>query len=170
MKNKYNKEKITKEAIQVMDSTDSKAIARLMANARTTWADLGAFLGLSAPAAADRVRRLEERGLIKGYAVLVDPEALGYPLAALVAVSLERPEHRAAFLVKVAALPEVQECHHVAGDDDYSLKIRCRSPRHLEHILSEELKSIPGVVRTRTTIILSTVKETPVLPLAGERP
>lgn len=149
----------------MLDSNDSKIIARLMANARATWAELGALLGLSAPAAAERVRKLEEHGVIRGYAALVDPDAVGCGLAALVAVTLERPEHRGPFLAKVAATPEILECHHTAGDEDYLLKIRCAGPRHLERLVSDELKALPGLVRTRTTVILSTVKDTPVLPL-----
>ena len=123
---------------------------------------------MTGPAAADRVRKLEESGVIVGYAALVDPETVGALLTAFVAVTLERPEHRKAFLKRVAKLAEVQECHHVAGDDDYLLKIRCRGPRDLDRVISEELKSVPGVARTRTTIALSTAKETPIVPLPTE--
>ncbi|MDF9842239.1 MULTISPECIES: Lrp/AsnC family transcriptional regulator [unclassified Paenibacillus] len=148
-----------------MDSLDKKIINTLMANGRITWSELAGMLGLSSPAAADRVRRLEEQGVIKGYTALIDSESTGYSLAALVAVSLERPAHRQAFLTLVQKLPEIQECHHTAGDDDYILKIRCRGTRDLDRIISEELKGLPGIVRTRTTIILGTVKEIPNVPL-----
>lgn len=147
-----------------MDSNDLKVIVRLMEQARTTWAELGNLLGLSAPAAAERVRKLEELGIIKGYSAIVDPEAVGCGLAALISVTLERPENRTLFLQKVHKLPEVQECHHVAGDMDYIIKVRCSNTRHLESLISEKLKACEGV-KTRTTVILSTVKETPVLPL-----
>jgi len=126
---------------------------------------LAATLELSPPATADRVRRLEERGVVQGYSALVDPEAVGCGLTAFIAVTLERPEHRDAFLKRILELPQIQECHHVAGDDDYLLKVRCRSPRDLEQIISERIKSLQGIVRTRTTIVLSTAKETPALPL-----
>jgi Lrp/AsnC family transcriptional regulator, leucine-responsive regulatory protein len=148
-----------------LNELDYKLLQSLMAQGRMTWAELAGFLELSAPAAADRVRRLEERQVIKGYAALVDPEAIGCGLTAFVAVTLERPEHRRPFLQKIQALPEIQECHHVTGDDDYWLKVRCHSTRDLERLLSEDLKGLPGVLKTRTTIVLSTVKETPVLPL-----
>ncbi|MEK5029463.1 Lrp/AsnC family transcriptional regulator [Paenibacillus sp. FSL M7-1046] len=151
-----------------MDSLDHKIFKALMANGRMTWAELAGLLGLSSPAAADRVRRLEEQGMIKGYTALIDAESAGFGLAALIAVSLERPTHRQAFLELVLKLPEIQECHHTAGDDDYILKIRCRGTRDLDRIISEELKSLPGIVRTRTTIILGTVKETPNVPLSPE--
>lgn len=147
-----------------MDNNDLKAIKQLMDNARSTWAELGALLNLSAPAAAERVRKLEEGGIIKGYSALVDPESIGCGLAAMVAVILEDSQQRAYLLDKVAGLAEILECHHVAGDADYILKVRCANTRALEYIISEELKSIPGI-KTRTTIILSTVKDTPKLPL-----
>ena len=148
-----------------MDAIDLLVLERLQADGRETWATLGEALGLTGPAAADRVRRLEERGVIRGFAALVEPDAAGATLTAFVAVTLERPRHRAAFLARVADMAEVQECHHVAGEDDYLLKVRCRGPADLDRVLSDELKGVPGVARTRTTIVLRTVKETPVVPL-----
>jgi Lrp/AsnC family transcriptional regulator, leucine-responsive regulatory protein len=149
----------------MLGALDSKVVRLLMQNGRATWAELANHLGLSAPAAADRVHRLEERGVIRGYAALVDAEAAGYPLAAFVAVALDRPDRRAAFLKRIAALPEVAECHHVAGDDDYLLKVRCRGTRDLDRLLVESLKTIPGV-RTRTTVVLATTKESVLVPVA----
>jgi Lrp/AsnC family transcriptional regulator, leucine-responsive regulatory protein len=136
-----------------------------MAQGRITWSELAGILELSAPATAERVRRLEERKIIKGYTALIDPEAVGCELTAFIAVTLERPEHRAAFLQRVQELAEIQECHHVTGEDDYLLKVRCRNTRGLEQLVSENLKGLPGILRTRTTIVLSTTKETPILPL-----
>lgn len=148
-----------------MDSLDYKIISAIMNNGRITWSELAGLLGLSSPAAADRVRRLEEQGIITGYTALIDAESAGYSLSALIAVSLERPEHRQGFIDLIMKLPEIQECHHTAGDDDYILKLRCRGTRDLDRIISEEIKGLPGIVRTRTTIILGTVKETPNIPL-----
>ena len=140
-----------------------------MSNARATWSELGTLLKLSAPATADRVRRLEEKGVIKGYFAAVDPEAAGCVMAALISVSLSTSDARAQFLSIIQELPEVLECHHVAGDEDYILKVRCRTTRDLERLISHDLKSIAGVSRTRTTVILSTIKETSILPIsAGE--
>jgi len=136
-----------------------------MEKGRATWAEMAGRLGLSAPAAAERVRKLEERGVIRGYAALVDPEAVGLRLTAFIGVTLERPEHRAAFLSWAETTPEVQECHHVTGDHDYLLKVRCASTRALEDLLTDGIKGLPGIAGTRTTIVLRTRKETPVLPL-----
>jgi len=149
----------------MFDNYDLKILRQLMEQARTTWAELGAILGLSSPAAAERVRKLEERGVIKGYIAQVDPESIGYGLAAFIAVYLDRPKHRSGFLQTIQVMPEVQECHHIAGDEDYILKVRCRNTRDLERIVSDEIKAIDGVVKTRTTIILATMKETLVLPV-----
>ena len=114
-----------------------------MHQARITWSDLANSLGLSAPAAADRVRRLEERGVIQGYAALINPNSLGYMLTAFISVSLDRPEHRAAFLQQVESLAEIQECHHITGEDDYLLKVRCRNTQDLERLISDDLKNLP---------------------------
>jgi Lrp/AsnC family leucine-responsive transcriptional regulator len=144
---------------------ETKLLRRLQQNGRESWAALGQLLGLTGPAVAERVRKLEARGVIRGFTAGLDPLSVGYSLLAFVAVTVERPEHRAGFLAKVQTLPEVQECHHVAGDDDYLLKVRCRDTADLERVISEELKGVPGVVRTRTTISLKTVKETLVVPV-----
>jgi Lrp/AsnC family leucine-responsive transcriptional regulator len=151
-----------------LDALDLKTIDELTRHGRMSWADLAGQLGLSAPAAAERVRRLEERGVIRGFAALVDAEAVGCALTAFVAVTLERPEHRAVFLDWARGCSNVQECHHLAGEDDYLLKVRCGGTRQLEALISDELKGLPGVARTRTSIALSTVKETVAVPLPTE--
>ena len=152
-----------------INETDYKAIRHLMEQGRITWSELAGILELSAPATADRVRRLEERQVITGYAALVDPEAIGCMLTAFVSIRLDKPKHQGPFLKKIEALSEVQECHHVTGEDDYLLKVRCGTAKDLERLVSEEIKGVAGVSRTRTTIALSTVKETPILPVKPSR-
>jgi Lrp/AsnC family transcriptional regulator, leucine-responsive regulatory protein len=147
-----------------MDEIDVAILSTLLSDGREAWARLGERVGLTGPAVAERVRRLEEQGVIRGYAALVSPEAAGFPLTAFVSVTLETPHHRAAFLARVAALPEIQECHHVTGDDDYLLKVRCRGPADLDRLLTEQLKGGPGVVRTRTQVALRSEKESVGLP------
>jgi len=152
-----------------MDSLDSKALVALMRNGRATWAEIGDALALSAPSAADRVRKLEQQGVIRGYTALIDPGALGYTLTAFVSVSLARQRNRAAFLKGIQKLDEVVECHHVSGDDDYLLKVRCRGTQDLDRLLAIELKEKIGVARTRSTIVLSTAKESVRVPVAQIR-
>jgi Lrp/AsnC family leucine-responsive transcriptional regulator len=149
-----------------MDTLDRKAVSILMEKGRITWAELGQSLGLSAPAAADRVRKLEDQKIIRGYSALADPETLGYPLLAFVLVSLDDQRKRTAFLNGIRKLPQIVECHHIAGDDDYMLKIRCRGTGDLDRILVEELKGKLSVGRSRTTIVLNTAKETVSVPIA----
>ncbi|MEL6554366.1 MAG: Lrp/AsnC family transcriptional regulator [Cyanobacteria bacterium J06621_11] len=148
-----------------VDELDRKLLTALMMNGRVKWTALADEFGVSAPAIADRVRRLEREGLITGYAAQVNAEALGFDLTAFVTVTLAHPQHRQAFLAYVQATGTIQACHHIVGEGDYLLKVRCRSTAELEHLLSEELKGIDGVVQTRTTIALRTVEETTVLPL-----
>jgi Lrp/AsnC family transcriptional regulator, leucine-responsive regulatory protein len=148
-----------------MDAIDIKAIATLQHDGRASWATLGDTLGMTGPAAAERVRKLEEAGVIRGYAALISPEAVGASLTAYIAVTLDHPKTRAAFLRRVARLSEVQECHHVAGDDDFLLKVRCAGTADLDRLLTDELKALPGIVRTRTTVVLRTMKESVVVPL-----
>jgi Lrp/AsnC family leucine-responsive transcriptional regulator len=152
-----------------MDTIDKSVLDTLQANGREAWARIGEQVGLTGPAVAERVRRLEERGVIKGYAVLIAPDAVGFPLTAFVSVTLAGPEHRRAFLTRVAELPEIQECHHVTGDDDYLLKLRCRGASDLDRLLTEELKGGPGVARTRTQVALRSEKESVGLPPLAAR-
>jgi Lrp/AsnC family leucine-responsive transcriptional regulator len=149
-----------------MDAIDRAILEKVSTNGRISWAELGNAVGLTGPAVAERIHKLERIGVIKGYAALLSPEALGQDLTAFVAVTVERPELCAPFLAAVQEIDEVLECHHVAGEDSYWLKVRTHGTRGLEALVSEKLKRLPGVVRTRTTIVLSTAKESinPALP------
>jgi Lrp/AsnC family leucine-responsive transcriptional regulator len=148
-----------------MDSLDLALVGELMKKGRASWADLAQKVGLSSPGVMDRIRRLEEKKIIRGYRAVISPEALGWELTAFVSVSLEKPSQRVAFLKRVKSFPEIQECHHVTGDHDYLLKIRCAHTRHLDQIISLGLKSLSGVMRTHTTIVMGTEKETSELPI-----
>ena len=153
----------------MLSIVDYKALKRLMVQGRATWAELAADMGLSAPAAAERVRKLEQQMIIKGYAALVDPASVGYPLTAFISVALDRPKHRAGFLQAIHDMDEVVECFHIAGDGDYLLKVRCRDTADLDQLLTSSIKGVPGIARTRTTIVLSTAKETVASPIVFDR-
>lgn len=144
------------------DSIDREVIRILSERGRATWAELAEHLKLSPPAAADRVRKLEERGVIKGYTALLDPEAIGKALTAFIAVTLVDHAKRRRFLDVVGELNSIEECHHVAGEHDFLLKVRCASTRELDRLLTEDLKGRAGAGRTQTTIVLTTQKEQPV--------
>lgn len=147
------------------DELDCKILSVLSREGRVRWSALAEQLGVSAPAIADRVRRLEKEGVVTGYAAQLNAEKLGLSLSAFVLVTLEHPQYRQRLIDYVQACENVQSCHHVVGEGDYLLKICCRSTADLERILSEELKALPGIQQTRTTIALSTVKDTAVLPI-----
>ena len=148
-----------------MDTIDRKALAHLMADGRASWAELGEHLGLSAPAAAERVRKLEDRGVIRQFAAVPDPALAGYPVLAFVFVTLMSQARRKPFLAAVGRNASILECHHVAGDDDYLLKVRCQTMGDLDLLLSDDLKGRMGVARTRTTVVLGSAKETSALPV-----
>jgi len=149
-----------------VDGLDLKALAHLSRDGRASWSDLAAVLGLSAPSAAERVKRLEESGVIAGYTAVVNPQAVGCALTAFVNVVLAQESTRTPFLALVDESPAVQECHHVTGDFDYLLKVRCASTSELEKLIAQ-LKVDGGAVRTQTLIALSTAKESCAVPLAA---
>ncbi|MGH7616219.1 MAG: Lrp/AsnC family transcriptional regulator [Gemmatimonadaceae bacterium] len=148
-----------------MDDLDYKALALLMERGRAPWTELGEALELSAPAAAERVRKLEEQSVILGFRAIANAEALGYPLLAFVHVTLGSRGRRETFLKGIVKHPQVVECYHIAGDDDYLMKVRCRGTIDLEQFLTVALKDRFGIERARTTIALNTVKETTSLPV-----
>jgi Lrp/AsnC family leucine-responsive transcriptional regulator len=148
-----------------MDTIDTELIRLLQNDGRASWADLAAAVRLTPPAVADRVHRLTEAGVIRGFTARLDPAAMGLPLLSFVAVTLGNPKHRKSFLEVVVGEPAILECHHVAGDDDFFLKVRTAGVAELDRLLSATLKGIDGVVRSRTTIALGTVKDDSPLPM-----
>jgi Lrp/AsnC family transcriptional regulator, leucine-responsive regulatory protein len=149
----------------MIDEIDTSILEILQENARTSQADVARLVGLAPSAVLERLRKLEARGVVKGYTALLDPHALDQRMLAFVAVrSAEAPGDESVARA-LAQCPEVLELHHVAGDDCYLLKVRARDAEHVGQLLRHRFGRIPGVVSTRTTIVLETVKETPRLPL-----
>lgn len=148
----------------MLDNIDLKVIKELMSNARSTWSQLGSLLNLSPPAAAERVHKLEISGVIKGYSAIINPDMVGLVLTALIFITVENPKGRSYFLQKSKTIPEILECYHITGDADYMIKVRCSNTADLEKIISKELKSIAGI-KTKTMVVLSTVKESSSLPI-----
>ena len=146
---------------RIIDEIDVTLLDILQYNARTTQAELSKAVGLAPSAVLERLRKLESKGVIKDYVALVDPHVVHRGLLAFVAVrsSEHGPEMPSA--VALARIPEVLEVHHVAGDDCYFLKVRARDAEHLGQILRQQIAATPGVISTRTTIVLETVKEDP---------
>jgi Lrp/AsnC family leucine-responsive transcriptional regulator len=150
---------------RTLDETDLQILELLQANARETQVEIAKAVGLAPSAVQERIRKLEARGTLRGYAAQIDPKALDLGLLAFVAVrSSDGAESRTAQLL--GELPEVLEVHHVAGDDCYLIKVRARDAEHLGQLLRTRFARVAGVRSTRTTIVLETVKETSRLPIA----
>ncbi|MBX5476728.1 MAG: Lrp/AsnC family transcriptional regulator [Clostridia bacterium] len=149
-----------------MDDIDRYLADHLQRDARASWSELGRAVGLTGPAVAERVRKLERMGWIQGYHAHLNPARWGFGLMAFVAVTISAPEYYPGFLAAIAGRPEVLECHHVTGDDSYLLKVTVPDTTHLETFIMEVLKTLPGVQRTRTTIVMSSPKEWSPLPLS----
>ena len=136
-----------------MDAIDSEIVRLLRADGRISWRDLGAAVGLSANAAADRVRRLRETGVITGFVALIDPAADGRTLEALVGVTLARGSDSDAFAILVDRLEAVTEVLHLSGSPDYQLRVSCRDAAELDKLL-RTLRTRAGAADTETTVIL----------------
>jgi Lrp/AsnC family transcriptional regulator, leucine-responsive regulatory protein len=138
-----------------LDELDIQILEALQRNARSTFAELGALVGLKAPAVHDRVKRLEARGHIRGYSAQLDGKRLGLELIAFVSCYTTPDCSYDAFTAALEAMPEVCEVHSVAGEESFLCKVVTRSTQHLDDLLAR-LKATPGMARTKTTIVLTT--------------
>ena len=139
------------------DPIDRQLAALLMADGRSTLRSLADATGLSVSAVQARVRRLEADTVIRGYRAEVDPEAVGLPLAAIVAITPLDPAHEYDIPDRLRALDEIESCHSVAGDDSFVLFVRVATPTALEALIREIRKR--ANVSTRTTVVLQTFFE-----------
>jgi Lrp/AsnC family leucine-responsive transcriptional regulator len=144
---------------RIIDDIDAAILNILQSNARETQAEIARAVGLAPSAVLERVRKLEARGIIRGYSAQIDPRAVDQGLLAFVAVRSEESPGHNEIAQALAACREVLEVHHVAGDDCYLIKVRARDAEHLGLLLRTRLGRIAGVRSTRTTIVLETVKE-----------
>lgn len=143
-----------------MDDIDVKILKLLQKNARSTISDLSSAVGMSMPAVSERLKKLELSGIIRQYCAILNPQLLNKQLMALMFVSLEHPHFNDSFAEFVKQENEVHECYYIAGDYDYSLKIITANTLSLEQLLNK-IKTLPGIQKTKTTVVLSTVAERP---------
>ena len=148
-----------------LDETDLAILEALQRNGHLSDAELARMVGLAVSSVHERVRKLVQNGIIGGCEARLSPAALGLDLLAFVYVLMDRPESSPAFLALVAEVPEVQECHHTAGDWNFLLKVRVKNTAAFEALLTNRLKTVPGVVRTQTVITLTSYKDTAALPV-----
>ena len=144
-----------------MDAIDSEILGLLRDDGRLSWRDLGAKVGLSANAAADRVRRLRRAGVVTGFSIVLDPAAGGRRLEALVGVTLAHGTDSDQFAVDAAKLEPVTEVLHLAGAPDYQLRVACRDTAELD-VLLRTLRIRLGASDTETKIVLRSGPPTPV--------
>ena len=152
----------------MINDLDAQILTILQKNARVSNAEIARQVGLAPSAVFERIRKLEERGVIRGYSAQIDPHAVGLGLVAYTFVrSNDRPGGiRTAKLL--AEIPEVLEVHHVAGEDCFLVKVRAADTEALGRLLRERLGKISTISSTRTTIVLESVKETSELPIPRE--
>ena len=150
-----------------LDDIDREILRRLQADGRMSNLELARAIGLSPAATHARVRRLEERAVITGYAARVDQERAGLDLLCLISIGIQLHHQDAVARIRaaLAALPEVLECHHLTGQFDYQLKVALPDRRALERFVVEKLTPLPGIARIQTSVVLATVKDTPSLPI-----
>ena len=137
-----------------MEDLDRRIVDLLRTDGRMSYTDLGKAMGLSTSAVHQRVRRLEERGVIKGYAAVVDHDALDLPLTAFVSITPLDPAAPDDIPERLRGVSEIEACHSVAGEENYILKARVRTPGDLEDLLAR-IRATANV-STRTTVVLST--------------
>ena len=140
-----------------LEATDRKILELLANDGRMSFTDLGKATGLSTSAVHQRVKRLESRGLIRGYGASIDHEQLGLPLTAFISIRPIDPSQPDDSPERVRGIPEIESCWSVAGDESYILKVRVATPTDLEDLLAR-IRAAANV-STRTTIVLSTPYE-----------
>jgi Lrp/AsnC family leucine-responsive transcriptional regulator len=141
-----------------MDEIDLKILEVLQKNGRTRRNDLAETVGLSIPSVSERLRKLEEGGIITGYYAKLDPKKLGKDVTAFIRVTVDSSKHFASLIEHANATDEVLECHAVTGEGTHVLKVRTENTSSLEKLLSK-IQAWPGVVGTLTSVVLSSSKE-----------
>jgi Lrp/AsnC family leucine-responsive transcriptional regulator len=147
----------------VLEDIDARIVAVLAADGRCSYTDLAERVGLSVSAVHQRVRRLEQRGVIRSYAARIDSEQIGLPLTAFVSLTPIDPAAPDDYPQRLSVLPEIEACHSVAGVESYIVKVRVASPSALERLLGQ-IRGL-AAVSTRTTVVLSTPYEDRPLPI-----
>jgi Lrp/AsnC family leucine-responsive transcriptional regulator len=137
-----------------VDDVDRQLLAALRGNARATYAELARLVGLSGPAVHERVAKLEAGRVNTGYHAAVDPAVLGKSMSALIGIFITDSGDTEQIASDLAALKEVEDCWFVAGEETFVLKVSVPDVRALEHVI-RALNAVPGIARTRTTVVLS---------------
>lgn len=147
-----------------MDEKDLMILSLLQPNSFLTNTDMAKKVGMAPSAVLERIKKLEQKGIIEGYPTRIKAEALELKLLAFIFVKTSEGPGNASVAKQLSKIPEVLELHHVAGEDCYLLKVRTKDPQSLIHLMREKFR-IPNLLSTKTTIVLETLKETNQLPI-----
>ncbi|MCD8742002.1 Lrp/AsnC family transcriptional regulator [Mucilaginibacter roseus] len=143
----------------ILDKTDLQILRLMQVNARISNADIAREVGMAPSGVLERVKKLEQKKVIMQYTAAINPAALKQNMLAFIAIKANEGPGNIETTKHLAAIPEVQEVHHVAGDDCYLVKVRTYDSASLVNIMRNYLSKIPTIISTRTTIVLETVKE-----------
>lgn len=156
--------------VHTLDAIDRRILKELQGNARLSNVELAEHIGLSPSPCLRRVRRLERAGVIRGYATLVDQQALGLPVSIFVMVTLEKQVEQALeiFETRIRDLPEVMECYLMTGDSDYLLRVVTADLADYERFLMAHLTRFPGVASIKSSFALKQVIYRTALPVEGD--
>lgn len=142
----------------MLDDIDIKILNILQKAGRTKRNKIADEVGLSIPSVSDRLNKLEEKGIIEGYYAKLSKKAFGYDIMAFIVVIMDSSKHYKNLITKVEKIPEIIECHSVLGEGSHMLKTIVKNTESLERLLSE-IQSWTGVMATKTTFVLSSIKE-----------
>lgn len=150
-----------------LDAIDLQILRTLQQDCKISLARIGEQVGLSAPSVIERIKKLEQSGVIRGYHAALDSRQLGFDVTAFIGVVIDHPVDIDAFEERVSSLEGVLECHHVTGQHTLLLKAKTQNTSTLEQLISQ-IRSIPGVARTETMVVLSTHTERIQIPLRAQ--
>lgn len=158
----------TTSITQALDAKDRKIIGLLQRDCKQSQAEIAKQVGLSAAAVNERMKKLENAGVIRRYVAVIDPRSVGASITAFVEVFIEHPRFEPAFIAKARSMDEVQEVHHITGEFSLLLKIRTSGMEALQQLLIHQFNALEGVRQTRTVVALSTSKEESFVSPGGE--
>lgn len=151
----------------MIDDMDRRILSMLQANARVSNAEIARQVEMAPSAILERVRKLEERGVVREYTARLEPTALGLGLLAFIFVRAKGGTWEENTAEELAALPEIEEVHHITGEDCFLVKVRVKDPAALGTLLRDRIDAIASVAGTRTTVVLQSVKESSHICLEG---